>query len=209
LGDFFPGGSFFTGNCFFGDFFAGSCFFGDGLGGRNLALPGAIDQNARDLDQVLTFADAAGIESVFLLPGIVNPGQSRADAARTSAESLTALLAVASHHRAKICIEPHVQSWAESPALVQRLIDDTGIGLALDYSHFACLGYRQDEVDPLAKHAVHVHLRQARMGALQASERAVCVYEAISVEKGARRPPLPAAVVCPPGGRRRRRSASP
>ena len=142
--------------------------FGDGLGGRNLALPGTIDQNARDLDQVLTFADAAGIESVFLLPGIVNPGQSRTDAARTGAESLTALLAVASHHRAKICIEPHVQSWAESPALVQRLIDDTGIGLALDYSHFACLGYRQDEVDPLAKHAVHVHLRQARMGALQA-----------------------------------------
>ncbi len=35
----------------------------------------------------------------------------------------------------------------------------------------------------------------------QASERAVCVYEAVSVEKGARRPPLPAAVVCPAGGR--------
>jgi len=41
----------------------------------------------------------------------------------------------------------------------------------------------------------------------QASERAVCVCEAISVEKGERRPPLPAAVVCPPGGRRRRRLA--
>jgi hypothetical protein len=41
----------------------------------------------------------------------------------------------------------------------------------------------------------------------QASERAVCVCEAVSVEKGARRLPLPAAVVCPPGGRRRRRLA--
>jgi hypothetical protein len=41
----------------------------------------------------------------------------------------------------------------------------------------------------------------------QASERAVCVCVAVSVEKGARRPPLPAAVVCPPGGRRRRRLA--
>jgi len=30
----------------------------------------------------------------------------------------------------------------------------------------------------------------------QASERAVCVCVAVSVEKGARRPPLPAAVVC-------------
>ena len=41
----------------------------------------------------------------------------------------------------------------------------------------------------------------------QASERAVCVCEAVSVEKGARRPPLPAAVACPSGGRRRRRLA--
>ena len=32
----------------------------------------------------------------------------------------------------------------------------------------------------------------------QASERAVCVCETVSVEKGARRPPLPTAVVCPP-----------
>ena len=41
----------------------------------------------------------------------------------------------------------------------------------------------------------------------QASERAVCVCVAVSVEKGARRLPLPAAVVRPPGGRRRRRLA--
>jgi hypothetical protein len=38
----------------------------------------------------------------------------------------------------------------------------------------------------------------------QASERAVCVCEAVSVEMGARRPPLSTAVVCPPGRRRRR-----
>jgi hypothetical protein len=37
----------------------------------------------------------------------------------------------------------------------------------------------------------------------QAIERAVCVCEAVSVEMGARRPPLPTAVVCPPGRRRR------
>jgi hypothetical protein len=40
----------------------------------------------------------------------------------------------------------------------------------------------------------------------QASERAVCVCEAVSVEMGAR-PPLPTAVVCPPGRRRRLRLA--
>ena len=39
--------------------------FGDGLEGRNLALPGTIEQNARDLRFVLAFADAAGIPTVF------------------------------------------------------------------------------------------------------------------------------------------------
>lgn len=142
--------------------------FGSSLSNRNLALPGTLEQNARDLDRVLSFADAAGIATVFILPGVVNPGQSRSDAARVSAAGLKELLEVAKGHRAKICVEPHVHSWAESPDLVRRLLDETGIGLALDYAHFACLGYRQEEVDPLAPHAVHVHLRQARMGALQA-----------------------------------------
>ena len=141
--------------------------FGDGLAGQNLALPGTVGQNVQDLAQVMKFADLAGIGSVFILPGIINPGQSRDEAARVSVESLKALLEVASHHRARLCIEPHVHSFAESPSVVRRLVDETGIGLALDYAHFACLGYRQEEIDPLAAHAVHVHLRQAKAGQLQ------------------------------------------
>ncbi len=141
--------------------------FGDGLAGRNLALPGTVEANVRDLDRAMTFADAAGVRTVFILPGIVNPGQSRAEAARVATESLRALMEVAKDHRAVLCVEPHVHSWAESPALVQRLVDATGIMLALDYAHFACLGYRQEEIDPLAPHAAHVHLRQAKMGHLQ------------------------------------------
>ncbi len=141
--------------------------FGEGLGGRNLALPGTIAQNAKDLEQVLAFADAANIHTVFILPGIVNPGQSRRDALAVSAESLLELARIAQDFKASICIEPHVHSFAESPAIVTELIEATGIRLALDYSHFACLGYRQEEIDPLAPHAAHVHLRQARMGALQ------------------------------------------
>lgn len=142
--------------------------FGDGLADRNLALPGTIDANARDLERVLSFADAAGIATVFFLPGIINPGQSRRQALEASAESLTALLDVAGDFRAKICIEPIVRSFAESPAIIAELIERTGIRLALDYSHFACLGYTQEQVDPLCAHAAHVHLRQARMGELQA-----------------------------------------
>ncbi|MFK7793416.1 MAG: sugar phosphate isomerase/epimerase family protein [Devosiaceae bacterium] len=142
--------------------------FGDSLDGRNLALPGTLDQNLADLEQVLTFADSANIGTVFILPGVVNPGQSREDAFNVSAQSLKAMVELSSGYNATLCIEPHVHSFTESPAIVERLVEVTGIKLALDYSHFACLGYRQDEVDPLAKHAAHVHLRQAKMGDLQA-----------------------------------------
>lgn len=141
--------------------------FGEGLDGQNLALPGTLDQNLKDLRQVLTFADAAGIKTVFILPGVVNPGQSRAQAFAVSCESLNAMVHLAAGFDATLCIEPHVHSFAESPTIVGELVAATGIKLALDYSHFACLGYRQDEIDTLAPHAAHVHLRQAKMGALQ------------------------------------------
>ncbi len=142
--------------------------FGDSLEARNLAQPGTLDQNLADLEKVLTFADAADIGTVFILPGVVNPGQSRDSAFNVSSQSLKAMVDLSHGFKATLCIEPHVQSFAESPAIVERLVEATGIKLALDYSHFACLGYRQDEVDPLAKHAAHVHLRQAKMGDLQA-----------------------------------------
>ncbi len=141
--------------------------FGEGLAGRNLALPGTLEKNIADLRQVLAFADAAGIATVFILPGVINPGQSRRDAFDVSAKSLIEMGKATGDFKATICIEPHVHSFAESPSIVMELVEQTGIRLALDYSHFACLGYRQEEIDPLAPHAAHVHLRQARMGALQ------------------------------------------
>ena len=142
--------------------------FGEGLADRNLALPGVLDAALADLDRVMTFADAADIPTVFILPGLVNPGQSRADAARQATENLTVLAQAARYFKARLCVEPHVHSWCESPDAARALAEATGLGLALDPAHFACLGYRQDEIETLAPLAVHVHLRQARMGVLQA-----------------------------------------
>ncbi|MEO1020236.1 MAG: sugar phosphate isomerase/epimerase, partial [Pseudomonadota bacterium] len=79
--------------------------FGDGLAGRNLALADALDENCRDLEQVLAFCEAAQIATVFVLPGIVNPGQSREQALAQSARSLNALIAVASHSSVTLTIE--------------------------------------------------------------------------------------------------------
>ncbi len=143
--------------------------FGAGLEDRNLADPASLAANLRDLTSVLRFADAAGIATVFVLPGVINPGQSRVQAQDASAAALAEMLAVAADHAATLTIEAHVHSILECPADALRMVERVaGLKLTLDYAHFACLGYRQDEIDPLAPHAAHVHLRQARPGALQA-----------------------------------------
>jgi sugar phosphate isomerase/epimerase len=143
--------------------------FGTTLGGRNLADPRHRAENERDFAQVARFCRAAGIATVFVLPGICNPGQGRGEAMRESAESLRRLLPIADAAGLRLSVEPHVHSYLESPAITLDLLGAVpGLGLTLDYAHFVCLGWRQDEIDPLAGHAVHVHLRQARPGVLQA-----------------------------------------
>ena len=39
--------------------------------------------------------------------------------------------------------------------------------IVLDYAHFVCQGYTQDQIDKLAGQTVHVHLRQAKPGLMQ------------------------------------------
>jgi sugar phosphate isomerase/epimerase len=105
----------------------------------------------------------------MVLPGVVNPGQTRAGALAQSARALAELAPIAAEAGVVLTVEPHVHSYLESPALVAELLERVpGLALTLDYAHFVCLGYRQEEVDPLAPRAAHVHLRQARPGALQA-----------------------------------------
>jgi len=143
--------------------------FGADMVQRNLADPTARAANRHDFVQVLRFCKAAGIPSVMLLPGMLGRGQSRHDALRESAAALRELLPLAAEAGVTIAVEPHVHSFVESPTLALELLAAApGAKLALDYAHFVCLGYRQEEIDPLAAHAAHVHLRQARPGVLQA-----------------------------------------
>ncbi|WEK52007.1 MAG: sugar phosphate isomerase/epimerase [Candidatus Kaistia colombiensis] len=142
--------------------------FGTTLADRNLADPSHRERNEADFRQVARFAKRAGLETLFVLPGVINPGQDRASALAESAESLRRLVAISAPEGVQLTVEPHVHSYLESPTLVLDLLDRVpGLKLTLDYAHFACLGYRQEEIDVLAPHAAHVHLRQARSGVLQ------------------------------------------
>jgi sugar phosphate isomerase/epimerase len=142
--------------------------FGSTLVDRNLADSRHLDANLADFAQVTRFCKRAGIGVVFVLPGVVNPGQGRMEALAQSAESLKRLTGVAADAGITLTIEPHVHSYLESPSLTLALLDKVpGLRLTLDYAHFVCLGYRQEEIDVLAPHAAHVHLRQTKTGELQ------------------------------------------
>lgn len=144
-------------------------FFGSDLRvDRNLADPAAREANLADLALVLELCEEAGAPTLTLSPGIVNPGQTLAQATATSSEFLRRAVELGEARGITVMIEPGVVSIAESPAAVQALLARVpGLGLVLDYSHFVCLGFTQQEIDALLPMATHVHLRQARPGRLQ------------------------------------------
>ncbi len=142
--------------------------FGDSPADRALTDPAARAANQADFAAVCRFAAEAGIASVFVLPGVSGAGP-KPDSLRDCAASLRALLPVARAHGLTLTVEPHVGGLLSSPAETLALLRQApGVRLALDYAHFACMGWPQDAIDPLAPHAGHVHMRQARPGALQA-----------------------------------------
>ncbi len=141
--------------------------FGEDLMDRNLAGP--VDpQNLSDIKAALAFAKAAGAPSVFILPGMINPEQSRSQALATSAEVLKPMVEAGAEAGVDVLIEPHTGSILNSPALTRELVDAVpGLKIVLDPSHFVAMGFRQEEIDPLANIAGHVHVRQARPGVIQ------------------------------------------
>ncbi|WP_027834160.1 sugar phosphate isomerase/epimerase family protein [Maritalea myrionectae] len=141
--------------------------FGDGLAHRNLAL-GRSDENEADLKAVLSFAKAADISTVFILPGVINPGQSRRTAFENSVAALKPLVDIAAETDIALTVEPHVHGLLESVEMVEELVDAVpGLKLTFDPAHFVSIGYRQDELSQLIPHIGHVHLRQAKQGFLQ------------------------------------------
>lgn len=143
--------------------------FGDTPHDRPLSDPTAFDQNMADFSSVLTFAEALNIPTIFLLPGVSKPGQSESDLVANSARALRSMVHLAKKQGVELSVEPHVGGLLKSPSSCLQFIDTVpGLKLTLDYAHFACMGFPQTEIDPLAKHAAHVHMRQARPGALQA-----------------------------------------
>jgi sugar phosphate isomerase/epimerase len=155
--------------------------FGADTQDKNLSLRDAGGKNVKQLEQVTLFCNEASIDTIFVLPGVVNPGQSVKQAMHQSAESLNRMVEVCQNRGITLAIEPHVHSYLESPDLVHELLDRVpGLTLILDYAHFICLGHAQSSIDSLLPYAGHVHLRQAKPGYLQTDlESGIINFQAI------------------------------
>ena len=143
--------------------------FGDTPFERAVSDPSAHEANMVDLKSVLRFAKALSSPTLFILPGVNHPGQSIQQSLEISINALRDMTRLADDHGVVLTIEPHVGGLLDSPQRTEELIENVpGLKLTLDYAHFVCTGYTQSQIDPLAEHAAHIHLRQARPGALQA-----------------------------------------
>ncbi len=134
-----------------------------------LSDPAARPQNMADLEAVLRFTKALDCPTLFVLPGVNHPGQSSESSVQASVAALNEMCGMAQDHGVTLTVEPHVGGILDSPTKTLEFIERVpGLKLTLDYAHFACMGYPQSQIDPLAKYVAHIHLRQARPGALQA-----------------------------------------
>jgi sugar phosphate isomerase/epimerase len=142
--------------------------FGDGAYDRNLARADSRDANLADLAALARFCESAQIGALLVLPGMLEPGRTLHESLTNSAETLRLGVEVVGEHGVQLMVEPHVRGILETPSAVLDLLEKApGLRLALDPSHFICLGYPQEAVEDLLAFASHVHLRNARSGRLQ------------------------------------------
>lgn len=130
---------------------------------------GVRKRNREDYRSVIEFCRACRIPSVTVLPGIVQEGWTREKALALTAEELHHMSAMSRKEGITTTFEAHVGSILESPLdTLSFMKSNPELKLTLDYGHFICRGYAQEQVDPLVPYAAHVHLRQAAPQKLQA-----------------------------------------
>ena len=118
--------------------------------------------------RAVEFCHEAGILSITVVPGIINPGQSEHDARALSVDVFNEFVPIAAGADVLLTTEAHVKSAFESPDSALELARSVaGLGIVLDYAHFVCQGYPQSTIDPLCEYTADVHLRQARPGLMQ------------------------------------------
>lgn len=120
----------------------------------------------------VTFARALGSPGLTILPGVLFDGIDHRRSLEVAAEGLQRRAQIAGEAGLHLGFEPHFGSVAATPDRALELLGlAPGVGLTLDYSHFVYQGFPEHDVDPLLERTLHLHVRQAAPGDMQARAR--------------------------------------
>ena len=127
--------------------------------------PESRARTQKRFEGLATFCQKAGFESIMMLPGGVNEGQTEEEAFDTSVAELQKMVAVAQEKGIQCNVEPNGGSVAGTPDDGARLCEAVpGLGLTLDYHHQLQLGFNVDQIEPMHKYAKHFHAKQSAPG---------------------------------------------
>ncbi|MDB6128782.1 MAG: hypothetical protein JWM35_2678 [Verrucomicrobia bacterium] len=118
--------------------------------------------------RALDYADALGCRHVTTLPGVVFAEEGRDASLARSASELAWRVERSNDAGLIFGTEAHVGSIVTTPEETSDLVRRVpGLTLTLDYTHFTRAGISDRSIEPLVKHASHVHMRGACRGRLQ------------------------------------------
>lgn len=133
---------------------------------------------------LLPFLIALQTPGVTISPGLMQPEDDDTALDRTIAalaEMVKAAHVATPATRMQVSIEPHMDSIAQKPETVWRLLEGVeDLSLTLDWAQFVCQDTPHDEIVKFIPRARHVQLRQARPKHLQTRfERGVIDPDAV------------------------------
>ena len=121
----------------------------------------------RYFQQFCVFGQTAGFESIMLVPLCSDETDPQA-AWNNTVRTLGRCTGIAISHELSFNIEPVDFSLLKTPETACKMAEEVpGLGFTLDYSHYVCAGFSQEEIAKMHKHLRNMHIRQATKGSRQ------------------------------------------
>ena len=129
----------------------------------------SIANNLRELEALCKLMNYFGVKTAALQPLQKDPARDPAEVLKDSVDSLGEYYECAGKYGIELGLELHVNSPFETPEAVKYVYDRIrGATIVYDPTHFISMGAKLEDSEAIIDKAVHVHLRDAGPGSLQA-----------------------------------------
>lgn len=139
-----------------------------------LMLPriSADDEKKREAEitifkAMMPVAKAINTPGITVSPGLIHPADDE-DAFQRTLDSLKQMVAEAEANEMPISVEPHLDSMAQTPEQVMKILDEIkGLDITLDWAHMVCQNVKDKDIATLLPRTRHVQIRQSARSQLQ------------------------------------------